>query len=441
MTDATSAAEGAPAFPAGEGRVDRPPRQLWRILGLWAAFVAVHLVVGLLALYGPGLPLGDVNFVYSFWVQYGFTHGIWVGIDTVWVYPVMALLPMLAANLFGPDFYASTWLSLVMLVNAGAFAVIVRSGRDPARRRIGWWWLAFLALLGPIAVGRIDSVTVPIAIVGVLMLFSRPRLAGVLLTIAAWIKVWPAAIVVAAIVALPRRTAVFAAAVASSVLVASVAIAFGGGANLLSFVSQQAGRGLQVEAPISAIWMWGARSGTGSVYYDTDILTYQVTGPGSDVAAAVMTPLLALVAALILLLGLHLIRRGIPAEHVLPPLVLALTTSLIVFNKVGSPQFVTWLAVPLVLGLATTAPRVQSFRMPAVLILTIAALTQAIYPYLYWQVISLNAIMLVVLTARNLLYVLLLVWAVRSLVRLAARDREFQGSASVVTFVTTNGIR
>jgi hypothetical protein len=45
---------------------------------------------------------------------------------------------------------------------------------------------------------------------------------------------------------------------------------------------------------------------------------------------------------------------------VLPPLVLAITTALILFNKVGSPQFVGWLAVPIVFGLV--AARIAAAR-------------------------------------------------------------------------------
>ena len=98
--------------------------------------------------------------------------------------------------------------------------------------------------------------------------------------------------------------------------------------------------------------------------------------------------------------------------------------ALIVFNKVGSPQFVSWLAVPIVLGLSTAATgRGISFRTPAILALVIAALTQVMYPVLYGQLLALNVAMLLVLSARNLLYVALLVWAVVALVKLL-RSRE-----------------
>mgnify|MGYP000653768880 CR=1 FL=1 len=40
---------------------------------LWAGFVVAHLWLGMLALYAPGQPIGDVTTVYKFWiVDYAF---------------------------------------------------------------------------------------------------------------------------------------------------------------------------------------------------------------------------------------------------------------------------------------------------------------------------------------------------------------------------------
>jgi len=387
---------------------------------LWAAFVLVHFVLGMLALYGPGLPLGDVSYVYKFWVEHGLSTGEWVGIDTVWVYPIVAFVPMLVAYLFGPDVYAPTWLSMVMVVDAVAFAVVLRFWRTRRLALAGWWWLGFLLLLGPVALGRIDSVTVPIALIGMLELASAPRVAAVLITVAAWIKVWPAALIAAAVVALRSRWQIAITAAAVSVAIAGVTLALGAGSNLFSFITEQTGRGLQVESPIATFWMWDAfasHSTRSIVYYDQAILTYQVVGPHAVDAAAVMTPLLAAVTAVLLVLGVVATRRGVPAAELLPLLALAITSGLILFNKVGSPQFVTWLAVPVVLGLtASITGKGPSFRVPVVLTLVIAGLTQYMYPYLYGQVIGLNFTMLLVLTARNLLYGVLLAWAVAAIV-------------------------
>ncbi|HEY0261089.1 MAG TPA: hypothetical protein VGC18_14695 [Lacisediminihabitans sp.] len=394
---------------------------------LWGAFVLVHLWLGLLNLYAPGLPLGDVSIVYKFWTDQAIVANYWVGIDSSWVYPIVAILPMLAARAFGPGLYSGTWLSMIMLLDAVALAAIVGWGRGRRHLGIGWWWLGFLALLGPIALGRIDSVTVPLAIVGVTMIASRPRIATVVLAVATWIKVWPAAIIGAMIVSLRERARVAAVAVLVSAAIVAIVLAIGGGLNVFSFVTQQTGRGLQVEAPITTAWLWQAVAGVPNtfVYYDQSILTWQVRGPGVEVASALMTPLLALVLLAILVIAILAVRNGVAAADLLPTLSLAFVTACIAINKVGSPQYMTWLAAPVILGLATSATRRRiSFRVPAILVLVLAGLTQVVYPYLYGWLLSLNVLMLVVLSARNVLLFVLLGWAVVVLWRLSRAPRE-----------------
>lgn len=396
----------------------------WRAIAsspvvLWALFVIVHLWLGMLNLYGPGLPFGDVTIVYKFWSdQFAVAH-YWVGVDSPWVYPVLAIAPMMLARLFGPDLYASTWLSMIMALDAVAFAFLLGGGRR-SRSVAAWWWLVFLLLLGPIALGRIDSVTVPIAIVGVLLLVRRPQVASLLLAVATWIKVWPAAILVAAVIALRSRMRLLGVALSTSLAVIALALAFGAGPNVLSFVTQQTGRGLQVESPVSTIWLWRALAGLGgtTVYYDQGILTWQLRGAGVDAAAAVMTPVLLVALLAVTVLGLLAMRRAAPVRQLLPVLVLAFVTAFIAFNKVGSPQYVSWFAVAVVLGLAMQGRR---FTVPAVLVAAIAALTQLIYPFFYDRLLGLDPVLLVVITTRNLLFFVLLGWAAARLVVLARR--------------------
>jgi hypothetical protein len=287
---------------------------------------------------------------------------------------------------------------------------------------IGWWWIAFLLLLGPIALGRIDSISVPIGIIAVLFLASRPRLAAVLLTIATWIKVWPAAIIAAILIASKSRLSVFVTALVTSGIVVAIALALGAGSNVFSFVTQQTSRRLQVEAPISTIWMWlsYAHVGGSFPFFDSTINTFEVTGTGSLAVAALLTPVLGLIFLVIAVLGIVAVQRGAAVTELLPTLSLAFVTAFIAFNKVGSPQYMTWLAVPIILGLATRAMGYgRSFRFPAVIGLLIAGLTQVIYPVLYLQLLELQAPMLVVLTARNILLLLLFGWSVAMLTDLS----------------------
>ena len=390
---------------------------------LWAAFIIAHLWLGLVNLYCRCYPMGDVTAVYKFWVDQAIVNHFYVGIDSQWVYPIVALVPMLLAFAFGSTFYASTWLSMVMVLNCIAFGVLTGWGRRPDRTAIAWWWVAFLFLLGPIALGRIDSVTVPLAMVGVLLLARHPRAAALILTIATWIKVWPAALIAAIIISVRARLRILTVALVTSLGIIAIVFALGGGAYVFSFVSQQTGRGLQIEAPISTIWLWmTAASVPGTrVYYDLPILTFQVDGPGSSIAAGLMTPLLAIAVLAICALGVLAVRRGAATVQLLPALSLALVTAFIVFNKVGSPQFESWIAVPIVLGLVSWHEGGRSFRTPAILTLVIAAITQAIYPYLYDYVLTVNPLMLIALTSRNILLIVLLGWALAAVIQLVRR--------------------
>lgn len=416
-------------MPAPANRLSRARRIVSTAVGsavsLWLAFAAIHLWLGYLNLYGPGLPMGDVTYVYLFWVERGVLGAEWVGIDTSWVYPLLALVPMLAAYVFGPDLYGTTWLTLVMVLNAVALVSIIGVEERARRAGVAWWWMLFLALVGPIALGRIDAITVPVALVAVMLIADHPKWGGALLAVGAWIKVWPAGLLLAALIALRARGAVLSAAVTVSILVVAAGLALGGVSALLTPITEQTSRGLQVESPVSTVWLWAAAAGewAARVYYDQGILTWQVFGDGSQLVADLMTPLLALVVLVIVALGVIATRRGADEVELFPVLALAIVMALIAVNKVGSPQFATWIAVPVVLGLAWQTWGGVSFRVPAVLALAIAVLTQVVYPVLYGSLLSLDPRMLAVLTARNLLYLVLLGWAIWQVAVLCWRPR------------------
>lgn len=392
-------------------------------VALWSSFIMAHLWLGLVNLYGPGLPLGDVTIVYKYWTDQILLGGSWVGIDSAWVYPILAIFPMLAAATFGPTLIASTWLSMILLLDAAAFFAMTERGRRSRNYVAAWWWIAFLILLGPIALGRIDSVTVPIAMIGVLFVARRPAFATVILTVAAWIKVWPIALIMSTLIATKSRWRVFVAATSVSVGIVAISLLFGSGAHVLSFIGQQTGRGLQVESPVSTIWMWQAFTGVSgaSVYYDQHILTWQISGNGTTTASALMTPIMALAVVAIVLMSVLALRRGAQAAPLLATTALALVSALIAFNKVGSPQFFAWLAVPVVLGLSTRrADDRWWFAVPACMTLVTAGLTQVIYPYLYGWLLALNPFMLMILSVRNALVFAILGWTLVALWRQGA---------------------
>lgn len=393
-------------------------------LALWLTFIAVHLVLGLLNLRGPGLPLGDVTIVYAGWAEQAYASGVIVGVDLPWVYPLLAQVPILASVAFGLEHIGATWLVMVMLVNLLALGFLTRWGRSRSGVFAGWWWALFVLLLGPVALARIDAITVALAIMGVRLLRTHPQTAGIVLACATWVKVWPAALLLATLIAVRDRGKIGVAAAATSATVVAFALLAGAGWNVFSFIAQQTSRGIQIEAPIAGIWLWQIVAGAPNtfIFYDNAIVTFQVAGVGVDAAAAVLTPALVVVVGVVAVLGVRAVRAGVAASSILPMLSLALVSTLIVVNKVGSPQFISWLAVPIVLGLMTRGVRqAPSFRIPAVLSLIIAALTQIIYPYLYDLLLVAHPAMIILLSVRNVLLIVLLGWAVTGLARLTVQ--------------------
>lgn len=390
----------------------------------------------------PNGPMGDVYLVYEPWSGCalgledlcGVSGREIVGITEPWVYPALALVPMLLAWVFEALVsYTPAWAILVTLVDVVAFAVLVGDGRSRGRAAAAWFWLAFMLLLGPVGIYRLEGITVPLAILGCLWLLRRPWLASALLAVATWIKVWPAALLAAAVVAVRQRRAIIGGAVVVSVATIATVVALGGGSYVFGFITDQTGRGLQIEAPVSAVYLWfSALDVFGSqVYYDTDMLTFQVTGPGVDGVIAVMTPLLAASVGAIVLLGVWAVRRRAHVVRLLPALTFALVLALIVVNKVGSPQYMTWIIAPLVLGLVVDR---ATWMRPAVFAGGVAALTQIVYPVFYnflmtdhpaWGVVA-------VLTARNLALVALFAWSIVHLVRIT-RDAGADATPRVLS--------
>ena len=392
---------------------------------MWVAFVAISFWLGWQGYVAEAVPYGDVSFVYEFWAGQAAGGAGIVGIDSQWVYPAVALVPILLPLVAGPGLYPVGWVILVTLLNAGGFAYLVYSAkgsqRNTLQRTAAWWWLVFMLLLGPIAVARLDSIVTPLAIVGLLMAVQRPAIAGALLAIATWIKVWPAALIAAVLVAVHKRKTVLISVLVTSAVVIAIAVILGGAANIFSFLGQQTTRGLQIEAPLATPFLWLAafHEQGYAVYYDTVILTFQVMGEGTGIAADFSSFLLGLGFVGTLLWGLLLHRRGSDPSHVLPAVALTLTVVLIVFNKVGSPQYIGWLAAPIIAGLVLEQRR---FFAPAVIALVLGALTQAFYPYLYNGLLTVQPVELSILTLRNIGELVLL--AVSAAVLYEAKRRE-----------------
>lgn len=394
---------------------------LFTLLHVWFALGCIEN--------GTFRSIGDVVTVYRNWAINA-VHGSIVGIDSPFVYPLAALVPILLALVGGTDplGYAIAWMVLVWVADLAGLLFLLRK-RDVAGVLGAAVWTIFLLCAGPISVGRIDSFTMPLLICGLVIAAARPAIASFLVTLAAWIKVWPAALVAVLVVRFPRAwRSIAAAAIGVSTLVAIIALVCGGLGQILSFLTAQNSRGIQVESPVATFFLWARHAGAPiDVHYDLDILTYQVHGPRTDLASSIMNPLLVLAMLTALVLGMIASRRGIWRSDSLAWLCLAVVAGLIAFNKVGSPQYVLWLAGPLVAGVMASWRR---WVLPGVLALVIAFLTAVVYPYAYGSLIMGEVWMLWVISIRNALYLVLYLVALWHVIpRQSHAEREGHASA------------
>lgn len=404
------------ATPKQEG--ENPRRSIALI---WLSFTVLCLLLGGMNMLSGTYPMGDVLDVYRGWVMGMGEHGI-PGIDEPFVYPIVSLVPMMLAGALSGgerDGFGVAWLAIASLSWALLIAYLTlwkpRSATAAERRRIAWWTIAGMAALGPIALGRIDSITAPFAVLAILALRRHPAVAGAGMTLLAWMKIWTVAPFAAAFLSerrARRRLILSALAVCTGVI--GVALALDGWPNVLSFVTQQTGRGLQVESVAATAFVWLAALGASGyeVYYSLDILTFQVSGDGTEFVASILTPLM--LVALSCVAVLMLLRRPDTEtqQRLFMPLAGSFTLVLIVCNKVGSPQFSCWIIAIALAGLLLHG---QRWRTPAIMSLAIALLTQWIYPWGYDMIQDINASGAMMVTARNLLEVVLLGWMVNEL--------------------------
>lgn len=405
--------------PLAQSRYPRPitwPEQL----AVFGAALAVHLWLLWFASWHESAPFNDVSTVYRGWLEQARNTGDIPGIDAPLVYPVLATVPMwLAETISSPEHLAIGWVVVVFACNCVALGLLVVRHSDAVgarvRLRAAWFWVAFMALLGAAGIGRIDAITVPLVISALLVAGRRPFASASLLTLGAWIKVWPAAVYAALLTVHRKRLAIVGAGALITIAVVLVALAIGGPsslANLTSFVTGQTGRGLQIESVgASPFLILAALEAPGyRIFFNTEIITVEITGPGTEQMATILTPLMFVLVIALIGYALWCLREGSRFARLLPALALALTASFIVANKVGSPQFYTWLAAPIVLGLIWDGRR---FRRSAIIALAVAALTQIIYPFAYGALMMANDLAVATIVVRNILLVLLLIEAVR----------------------------
>jgi len=396
-------------------------RSPWALV---AGFVLVHAWLVFDALTWGYRISGDLH-LYWYWARAGWDRGVWPVLDYDWVYPVAALLPISAPGFLGTsvEAYLGQFMALVVVLDAVALWFLARL---PGRGRIAaWWWLLFLVALGPIFLGRLDGVAAALLVIALAVAVRRPAVATAIATFGAWVKIAPGAVVVALLTTTrrPWRTVVLPGA-AVSVAIVALALAGGAGRRVLGVFGTQDARGLQSESvfatPFSILRLIDPQW---RVWMNPDIRTLEILGPGTRTTGRLLDLALPLAVLTIALISWWAVRRHPEVRtDVFLLAVTALLLGLVVFNKVGSPQFVAWIGPPVAVAIALAGPGARSvWSPPALAVLGTAVLTQVLYPIGYAGFMLGEPWVLVVAALRNVALVVLFVGAVVRLVRLGRR--------------------
>lgn len=369
------------------------------------------LVNGLLMYLGTswiGQPMGDLNYAYQNWANAGSAFGL----SVAWVYPYVALLPIGLANLLTPGALIGGWMALWLVFNMAALAVLVffRVDDREARYRAGYFWVAATLTLGPVSISRLDAFSVGFAVIGMLMVYLNvAKRAAVFLTVALWIKVWPIALMSAVFAAVKEKFRWLATLAVGSIIAILIALALGGNANVFSFLGDQSSRGIQIESPIAAFWLWPAVMGetTSGINFNAPLMTFEVFGANTALFANVLTYVQLGALLITAFLGWLAFRRGVRTSQIIFWASFTGVLDLIVFNKVGSPQYMTWLVVPVVFGFIA---KVAEAKTAAIVVLVLSALTWLIYPIAYDAILASHFWETLLLTIRNLTLVGALVY-------------------------------
>lgn len=401
-----------------------------------AVALVARLVVALVWVFGQGLGLGDLPY-------YADRSANLSGVGPSGVlreYPTPTAWVLSWPHAFGPveeATYAFWFITGIVVAEIGFCVLIWRSGS--AYR--GWAiaaWSVFLAMTGPLVWLRFDLLPAVLVGAAALLVVRRPAVAGSLLALGAGLKLWPALLLPALLGRLrrtPRTTWLlpFAGFTITGVVIVIASLAAGGWDRLVSPLTWQADRGLQIESvPASPLmflraWDLGGWNVNMSHYQAFEIF-------GSGVTTLLMVANLSAIIGVLIGIGLaawQLTRTSAdPSGTAGIALMVAIIGLLIITNKTLSPQYIVWLAGPIVVLVARQGLGDRLAQRWLLGLLLIAALSHVVYPVLYGHLNGMDddvfwtPVVTLVLTVRNLALMALTVDAIRAAWRTVGRSAE-----------------
>ena len=265
------------------------------------------------------------------------------------------------------------------------------------------FWLIFVLLIGPLSYLRFDMLPAVLAGGALLAARHKPWVTGALTGLGAAVKLWPALLIGAFLSYRSDRRPAGLAFVIVGFGLALISLIFGGWARLISPLTWQSDRGLQIES-IWATPLMLARAASPDQWL-VDISQYQayeIFGPGVDAWIVISNIATLLGLTMIILLTIRAFRHNGSTPVAIGFVVVATVAIMTITNKTLSPQYLLWLGGPMA-ALMVLRPNASVDEQPAInrmagQLLILALLTQLVYPLFYDGYLGRSGQMMIILS-------------------------------------------
>ena len=299
------------------------------------------------------------------------------------------------------------------------------------------FWLIFVPLIGPLSYLRFDMLPAVLAGGALLAARRKPWITGAFTGLGAAVKLWPALLIGAFLSYKSDRRPVGIAFVVVGFGLALISLIFGGWSRLISPLTWQADRGLQIESIWATPLMLARAVKPGQWIVDmSQYQAYEIFGPGVRPWVTVSSLATVLGLAVIILLTIRAFRHHGSTPVAIGFVIVATVAIMTITNKTLSPQYLLWLGGPMA-ALLAFRPRATPEEQPAIdrmagQLLILAVLTQLVYPLLYNSLLGQEGYGMIILSTivtafRNLALVVFTVeacWLAWRMLGLPVRDES-----------------
>ena len=349
------------------------------------------LMLGILAGF-ERFVVGDV-FYYHRKINALFTAGL---DRTLYEYPtpVVWILALPYGAAFGSRVgYLIAFIVLMLALDAVFTYALWRSTSRRHDTSIDFW-LIFVLLIGPLSYLRFDMLPAVLAGGALLAARHKPWITGALTGLGAAVKLWPALLIGAFLSYRSDRRPVG---------LALISLIFGGWARLISPLTWQSDRGLQIES-IWATPLMLARAVSPDQWL-VDISQYQayeIFGPGVEAWIVISNIATLLGLTMIIVLTVRAFRHNGSTPVAIGFVIVATVAIMTITNKTLSPQYLLWLGGPMA-ALMVLRPNASVDEQPAInrmagQLLILALLTQLVYPLFYDGYLGRSGQMMIILS-------------------------------------------